>query len=176
MKLLNKLQETINRLVELDQFGVLSDSEVNREVIKLIYKHTEGNLLPLILEVDNLNKEKSKEKELLLYQATEQGMHDFSCISKHVLEDINIRQARKYTKVFLEEDNLAYIIYIVKAYFPNGNAEGASNNGRWFFNKFKDMLVKHKDKYLEGGSSYDWACNYNHIDYIKLVLKDAVSE
>lgn len=176
MKLLNKLQETINRLVELDKFVGLSDTEVNKEVIKLIYEHTNGNLLPLILEVDNLNKEKFKEKELLLYQATEQGMHNFSSISQHVLGDTNIRQAREFTKYFLEEDNLAHTIYIVKAYFPNGNAEGASNNGQWFFNKFKDILIKHKDKYLEGGSSYDWACNYKHIDYIKLVLKDAVSK
>ena len=74
--------------------------------------------------------------------------------------------------MYFTEDNLAFIINIARAYFSNGNCTGSSENGRWFFETFKSLLIKYKDKYLKGGSSYDWACSFGHIDYIKLVLNE----
>lgn len=172
MKLIDKLKEELDRLEEIGQLINISDGTITSSIINILYNHYQGNLFKIVMEIDNSAKEKAKEKELILYKGVEDGMHNFSSLAHHILEDTNIRKARRFAKFFLEEDNIAMTINIMKAYFPGGTCKGASTNGQWFFNKFKEMLTKNKDKYLEGGNSYDWACNYKHIDYIRKLLKE----
>lgn len=173
MKLINKIENYIQN-IKSNPFYSLTDNDVRHNIIQILHDHYDGNLLSSFLEIEQLNKEKLQKEKDLLYFGLEDAMHNLSSVSRHLLEDSTSRQAKNYAKVLFTEDNLAYIIRIAKAYFPKGTCEGASINGKWFFNTFKDLLIKHKDKYLKGGDSYNWVCNFEHIDYINLVLSKTI--
>jgi hypothetical protein len=64
------------------------------------------------------------------------------------------------------------LINTMKAYFPNGKSDGASNNGKWFYDKFAKLLIKNKNKYLPGGDSYNWVEMFEHEEYINLILNN----
>lgn len=149
------------------------DKKVFNDIINLLYYHSNGDLLPAFMLIDKLKKQDHKNEINEMYQGLEDGMHSMAMLSKHLIEDKTSRKAKEFANFYFDETdgNIAYLINIAKSYFKNGTSDGCSNNGIWWFDNFVKILKKHKDKYLKGGASYDWACNYKHIDYIKLVLE-----
>ncbi len=130
-------------------------------------------MLPLFLRIQQLEVDRVKEEKLVLYRGLEESMHNSVSLGKHLLEDKTSRQAKDYAKFLFEsfEGNIAMLINTMKAYFPKGVSDGASNNGKWFYDKFVELLKANKDKYLPNGDSYNWVQMFKHEEYINLILK-----
>lgn len=174
MRLLDKLEDKIARIKASEVFHKTTDEEVLTEIIKELYGHSKGDLLPAFIAIDKLAKEEAKAERQLMYRGVEDMIGNFSMVSMHLLEGKTSRQAKDRVKYLTlnEEGNIAHMIAAMKAYFPDGKVNGASNAGTWYFNKFKDLLLKNKSKYLKGGSSYNWAIDYEHFEYIKLFIDE----
>ena len=172
MNLIDKIENCIQN-IKSNPFYNPTDNNIRNDIIQILHDHYDGNLLNSFLVIEQLNKVKLQKEKDLLYRGLEDGMHNLTSVCKSLLEDKTSKQAKEFAKTFFVENNLAYIINIAKGYFPKGHSKGASTNGKWFFDAFKALLIKHKDKYLKGGSSYDWACRFEHINYINLVLENA---
>lgn len=167
MKLIDELQEFINKYKK-NPFIELKVSDI----VEFLYKREKGNLLQIFLYIDKLSKENIKKELNLSYQGLQDGIHNMTSLAKYLLEDKTSKQAKGLAKFLFLDDNIAFTINIMKAYFPDGKVNRASNNGRWFYTKFVNMIKKNKEKYLKGGDSYNWAKSYNHINYINLILSN----
>lgn len=167
------LQERLSGTEQVLSSGLMTEEQVARELVNIIYEYYQENLLTLILQIQQMDIDRIKREKMILYRGLEDGMHGMSILSEYLLEENTSRQAKDSAKFYFEPDdgNIAMLINIAKAYFPNGTSEGASKSGKWFFDKFVSLLKNNKEKYLEGGDSYDWAKSLNHCDYIDLVLK-----
>lgn len=171
-KLFDQLKDLIENIESNPFIPKEKDNLIQDYIIQLLFDYNDGNLLKAFLFIDQLNKERIKKENLILYRGLEDGMHNFVSLAKHLLEDSNSKQAKETANFYFKTNNIAMLINIAKAYFPKGNCNGASENGKWFFTQFKNLLKEYSSKYLEGGSSYDWAISYNHLDYIKKVLEN----
>lgn len=167
-KLIDLLKEEINNIEAFSNFCNVSESEVLNKILKLLYDYNNGNLIPMILFIDKLQKEEQENKNRILYGGLEDAMHNFSSLSNK-LENNKIKDAKESFNFYLNGDNIAMVIRIAMGYFPKGNLNGASENDKWFFNKFKNMLMLNKEKYLNGDST-DWAKQHGYYEYIKLVI------
>lgn len=169
MELIDKLKELIYKFESIYVGGKLNVEDV----IELLYKHTDGDLLPHFMIIDKLRKEEQKKEDFIKYQAIQDGMHQVSTLSRYLLEEKTARQARDIAKYYFkrEDGNVSSLINIAKAYFKDGTSKGCSLNGVWWFNQFVTLLNKNKCKYLEGGISHEWAKDFGHLEYIKLVLE-----
>lgn len=154
----------------LDNAQFLTDKQLESALINLIYEKNKDNTLNLFLRIQELDKERIQKENNRLYRGLESGMHMFSSLSRSFLESKS--EASSYLKEALDGDNISHLIIVCKSYFPKGKSDGASNNGKWFFSKFTDMLVKHRKKYEDGGEYYSWAKNQGHTEYINLVLEN----
>ena len=172
MNLIDKLKNLINNMESNLLFDTSDNSLVLKEMVNVLFNHTDGNLLTFFMIIDKLSKDKRQKELNEMYQGLQDGMHSQAMLSRHLLEDKTSKQAKDFAKFYFnyKDGDIASLINIAKAYFKDGTANGASNSGHWWFEQFVKILKSNKDKYLEKGSSYKWACNYNHIDYIKLVL------
>ncbi len=165
------IKEELISIVSLS--GVLPDKEIEGLLLDLIiYKRNKENTLKLFLEIQDRDKKRIKEENQKLYMGIESAMHNFAGVSKYLMEGKNSRKAKEYLKMILSEKNIAYLINICKAYFPNGTSKGASNLGKWFFEQFTNMIKEHGHLYLEGGEDHKWAKRFDHVDYIKLVIEN----
>lgn len=142
------------------------------KMLNIIYNKNKENTLSLFLQIQNKDKQRIEAEKMLLYRGLESGMHSFSHLARELLENKTSKQAKGFLKYALKENNLAYLIDICKAYFPSGNSKGASENGKWFFSKFKEMLERTKKDYEKDGDSYRWAKSFDHLVYINLVLNN----
>lgn len=165
---ISKLKEKIEEVELLNNLGT-SDEEQTMVLAKFLYEESGGNLLQLILIIDAIKKDEYKKRELLLYRGLESAMHSFSRYSQNLEENKELNTL--FDLYFGKEDgNIAFLIDIAKAYFPDGTYGGCSESGVYFFNKFKELLGKNKDKYLSGDCA-EWAKSFGHYDYIKMVLE-----
>jgi len=165
-----KLKNLVNKLAFAETLGA-SDNELISELVEFLYDESGGNLLSYFMIIDKLNKEKVKKENMILYRGLEDAMHMSSAFSK-LIEENNIKKLKNYFEIYFEpnDGNIAFIINIMKAYFPDGKSQGASSSGHYFFEKGKELILKHKDKYLNGDSS-EWAKSQNHYDYIKMFIE-----
>lgn len=165
------IRQQLAELIKLIDLGLPEDKVID-SLIELVHDIYKDRMLVLFLKINELDKKDIKAQNLLFYRGLEDGMHGMTFLGSHLLEDKTSKQAKSFAKDQFEGNNLAHIIYICRAYFPKGTSEGASNNGKWFFDKFLSILKENKDRYLEGGDSYDWTIMFNHKDYIDLVIKE----
>ena len=174
---MKSLKSTLENLILQLELGQ-SESEVYHQLINLIHSKYKDKMLPLFLRIQQLEVDRIKEEKLVLYKGVEESMHNTSSLAKHLLEDKTSKQAKDFAKYLFEnfEGNIAMLINTMKSYFPNGTSEGTSNNGKWFYDKFVELLTKNKTKYLPGGSSYDWVQMFNHEEYINLILKENLQD
>lgn len=147
-----------------------TDKDINASLLHVVYEQNKGNTLELFLNIQELDKKRIRAENQLLYRGVESGMHSFSSLARTFLDNKTSHKAKSLLKFMLEENNAPYLIDVCKAYFPSGESKGASNNGVWFFDKFKDMLLVNKDNYDKDGKDYKWAKMFNHLEYIELVL------
>ena len=95
-------------------------------------------------------------------------------MAKHKAESQNRLQGIEqlihiYGHKIAPEQFIPYTIHAVMQYFPRGNAEGASEAGREFFNRFVDALKSVRNQLVDKYWATDIAkCN----DYLKLVLEN----
>lgn len=169
MGLIDKLKDLIYKFESI----YIGEELKVEDVVELLYNHTEGDLLPHFMIIDKLNKEKAKKEKLVMYQGTQDAIHQVSNLSQQLLEEKTARQVRDSAKYYFnnEEGNIASLINIAKAYFSDGETHAASRAGVWWFNKFVTLLRDNSGRYLEGGNSHKWAKDFGHLEYIKLVLK-----
>ena len=164
----NKLEIWLSAL----KIGLVTEAQVLEEIVQFVYDRYKENTLTLFLQIQELDK-KSKDKEyLFLYQGLQDAVHGMSGLARDIIENKTKMQVNERVKFYFKEDNIAMLIQICKAYFPSGNCNGASTSGKWFFEKFKEILIRHKSKYIKGGDSYQWTINMGHNDYIDLVLNN----
>ena len=167
---LQKLKDLIVTFERLKEVGV-PDDKFDRLLAHFMYEEHKGSLRNLFLDIDDIEKEKVKEKEMLLYHGLEDAIHGLAGYSSKVN---NAKELRSYDKFFSGDGSIPFMINIMKSYFPKGVSNGASENGKYLFNKFKDNLLKNKDQYLDGKST-QWAHDYGHYEYIKLVIEKKYS-
>lgn len=163
-------KELYNKIINVIDVVMFDKSIALTELMNIIYDEYKGKTLKLFLEIQDLDNKKKEDKLTEYYLGTEESMNMSCHIARSLLEEKTSRQAKDIAKYLFNGDNIASLITICKVYFSTGDCTGASNNGRWFFNKFKDMLISNKEKYSLGGDSRNWADNFNHSKYIDLVL------
>lgn len=165
-----KIKEKLQQLLELTPF--ITEEILIEEMLNIVYSYHKKNTLKLFLQIQELEKKRIQEENNLLYRGLQDAMHLGAHGARELLENKTSKQAKDYFKCVFKSKNIAYVINICKAYFPNGTSEGASNNGKWFFEQFVTILKENKDRYLEGGKSYEWAKIFDHLNYINLVLEN----
>lgn len=174
---IDKFKDIAERIVLLSRMGTPHDSLI-KELIEYLYEESEGRLLQYILVIDDIKRAESQKEKDILYGGLEDAMHGmthYSGILKEAKQPL--REIRDYDKFLFDnsDGNIAFLIRIARAYFPDGTYGNASANGVLFFNQFRDLLRKHKDKYLDGDST-NWAKQHGYYDYIKQVLdKDSAN-
>ena len=166
---IDKFKEVVHQIELLNQIGA-SDSTMLKTLVEYLYDESEGRLLEYFAMIDDIRKEKLHEEKMILYRGLEDALHSMSHYSETIdKEDMTALKAVNKIYFNPKDGNIAFLINIAKAYFPDGTYGHASASGVDFFNKFRALLRKNKDKYLNGDSK-DWAIDLKHYDYIKLVL------
>lgn len=158
------------KLQKIIDFPLYTDNDIVGELVNIVYDNYKENMLDLFLIISEKDKNRIKEEKNILYHGLQESMHNLSGIANDLLNQKTSRQAKDQTKYLFESDNIASLIQTCKAYFPDGTAKGASNSGKWFFETFKENVIKNKEHYLEGGKYYSWTQGSGNEDYIKLVL------
>ena len=148
------------------------DKHVKELLAEEVFKEYGDDATTLFMKFQELQRKKEKEANMILYHGLQDALHNLVGIGKPLLEDKTSRKAKAMTEILFKEGNIAYLINIMKAYFPSGKVGGASSNGAWLFDSFESLLVKNRTKYEKGGDSEDWARLMNHTDYIELILKN----
>lgn len=159
---LQELKNLIGGLIEINA----SDSFATGEILKFLYKNHNGSIMKMVLMIDEIEREKSKEQKQLLYRGLEDAMHGMSNLALAIEE----RDAKATRRVYFDSDNPAYLLWIARAYFTDATSDRCSNSGKRFFEKLVSMLVKTREDYLPGGKSYAWAVEFGHLEYIQQIL------
>lgn len=154
-----------------NNISFLTDDAIKTELISIIHKEYKDDMLPLFLRIQQLDKEEQERKNRILYGGLEDAMHNMTNLGKYLLEEKTSRQAKDSAKFMFTGDNIAYLIRVAMAYFPNAVSDGASNNGKWFFDKFVEMVLANRHKYQKGGNDRTWLQNMNYDKYIDLILE-----
>jgi hypothetical protein len=167
---IEKFREIAQQIESLKYMGA-PDSTMVKILIEFLYDESEGRLLEYFTMIDDIRKEKLHEEKLILYNGLQDVMHSMFHMSD-TIDEGNMKKLKLINKLFFNptDGNIAFLINIAKAYFPDGTYGHAANSGINFFNKFRKLLREHKDQYLDGEST-DWAKQHGHYDYIKLVLE-----
>ena len=166
MELKDRLRNII-KLLDRDEIEL-----ANKVLVEIVYSENKSKTVKLFLRLQELERKEMKEELMLHYMASESNMNNVVHVSKALLENKTSDKAKMIAAILFEDDNIPQLIQHCISYFPKGNSYGASNSGVWYFTKFKEMLVKYKEKYQEGGSSRSWAENFNYSEYIDLVLNN----
>lgn len=164
MQLLKQLEE----LTGLLEIGC-EESYVYNKLFKILYNNHKGNTLSIFLQFKELDDERLKKERYILKRGMQDAIHHMSNLIQNVE---NPKKSKGYIKEWFNSDNIAYMIGTMQAYFPKGIAEGQSQSSRYVFDLFVKQLLTHKDKYLEGGSSFMWANDMEFTDYINLILEN----
>lgn len=166
--MIQKIKNTLHYCEQLK----LSNDNIKREVLKLFIEDSDPNSLLLIVsELIQANKDRELKEKTILQTGLQDSMHNFSNISKAILND-DIKEAKNYVKMYFKpkNNNIAFISSIARAYFPDGISDGASETGKWFFEQFVKLLKNDPNMYINGDSK-KWAEHVDIYDYLKLVLE-----
>lgn len=171
-KLTEALQSALTTAEQNSYFVQNMDEYVISDIIKILYQHTQGNLMQYFLNIDQYTKDAMKLQIRSLKTGIQDSTHIASSLSRHLLEDKTSRTAKQTAAYLFESDDgqIAQLINTAKVLFPDGTSEHCSDNERWWFSKFVKTVIDHKHRYLHGGSSHEWAKTYHHLDYITLII------
>lgn len=167
---IDKLKEVVAQIEFLRQCGS-SDRGLIKLLVEYLYDESNGKLLDYFAMVDDIRKEELHKEKIILYHGLEDAMHSMSHLSNKI-EENDMKALKAVNNIYFHptDGNIAFLINIAKAYFPDGTYGHAAASGVDFFNKFRVLLRKHKDQYLTGESK-EWAVRLGHYDYIKMVLE-----
>ncbi len=161
------------KLLEIIQNPLLDDSMIESKLMDMVYERNKGKTLQMFLKIQELDKQRIERELNLQMMAVSSGMHSLTHIIRLLTENKTSRKAKLFIEMLLNgEGGLSYIIDIGKAVFPKGKPTTHSNNGRWFFDKLEQQIVNNRESFKSGGDSYSWATNYNHLDFINLILEN----
>ena len=162
--------KNVAKQIELLKYTGAPDSVMLKILVEYLYDESDGKLLEYFTMIDDIRKEKLYEEKMILYHGLEDAMCSMSHFSD-LIEEGEMTKLKGINKQLFNptNGNIAFLINIAKAYFPDGTYGHAATSAVNFFNKFRKLLRTHKDKYLNGEST-DWAKRLGHYDYIKLVL------
>lgn len=167
---IEKLKGVVTNIAFLRDCGT-PDSVLTKLLVEFLYDETNGKLQEYFMLIDDIRKEKLREERNIIMHGLEDAMHAMSHLSVKIDEKA-WKALTNINKIYFDptDGNIAFLINIAKAYFPDGTYGHSAQSGVEFFNKFRALLRKHKDKYLTG-DSMEWAKRCGHYDYIKLVLE-----
>jgi hypothetical protein len=174
---IEKLKEVVGTIEYLSKVTDTSDSTLLKMLVEYLYDETKGEVFSYFLLIDGIQKEKLKEERNVIMHGLEDAMHAMSHFSGKI-DEKDWKSLTAVNQIYFDptDGNIAFLINIAKAYFPDGTYGHSAQSGVEFFNKFRKLLRSHKDRYLTGDSK-DWAIRCGHYDYIKLVLeKDSDNE
>lgn len=162
-----------SKVRELLSNPLLDDKDFEKGLMNVIYENNKENTLSLFLTIQELDKRRMERELQLQSMAVSSGMHSLTHLIRLITENKTSKKAKLFIEMLLNgEGGLSYIIDIGKAVFPKGRPTTHSSNGRWFFEKLEQQIVSNRDSFNKDGDSYSWATNYNHIDFINLVLEN----
>lgn len=148
-----------------------NDGDYEEVLIKLLYDVNKENTMNLFLRIQELDRKRIAVELLEWKIAAESTMNNFVGVSKKLLENKTSKQAKKYLDFIFDDDEvIVHLIHFCKIYFKDGTSKGSSNNGQWYFDKFKDSLLRTKEKWLPDGVNHNWVLKHEHEEYIKLIL------
>ncbi len=165
---MSKLKDNLEKWLELSNH--LPEQYIENDIIQYIYNKNKEKTAGLFLKLQGLERKEMKAKLLDHYHASREGISNVTIIANELLKG-NTREAKKSAKYLFEENNVASIIHTIKIHFPDGNADGESVLGHWYFDKFVDMIINNKEKYSKGGDFYGWMETYGHVEYIEMIIK-----
>lgn len=160
---ISRLEEIV---LEAKKNPINSDEYYINSVIELLYKKTNGNLLPIFLTIDNIYKNESKDKELILRNGLHQCIIDLSLI---------IEKSGKSLKELIkelfenEENSFSHLLPIAMAYFTNGINKGEGS--KKLHDIFIDLLKKHGKNFINNKNLW-WTKEFGYHEYIKSCLKN----
>lgn len=154
-----------------ENISLLTEDAIKTELINLLHEEYKQDMLPLFIRIQQLDKEQVENEKRLLYGGLEDAMHNMVNISRYLLEEKTSRQAKDSVKFMFESNNIAYLIRVMMAYFPNATSKGASNSGKWVFDKFIKLVLDNRHKYQKGGNDRTWLQNMKYDKYIDLILE-----
>lgn len=152
---IEKFEKLISDLKIYTANGMFTNKVAEKMLLQFLYDNSEMNVMEMILQLNECEKQKTDETILL----KNMGLNDATGYLGN----------SKFLKGYSNSDGIVQLINVVRAFFPKGNSKNASKSQLRLFNHFKDLLVKHEHEYTEGKSKW-WADNFDHMDYIKLVI------
>lgn len=132
-----------------------------------IAEKNEVSTMELVLALNEAKRKEYKEKEQAYWTAL-----FFACGSLVDLIQTSERGGKVKTRIgqtLLNPNSIATVINFLKVWVKDPRKGGTCSHSTWLLNR--TLEVFDLDQYLEGGSSYRWAQQYNHVDYI-LMLKE----
>lgn len=151
-------------------FNHMTESVVEYELINILYQHKKEDLVPLILNLQRREIDQLKKKINKGYYAVEDSLHISAELGQLILENKKSKAKKTALMIFEENKCFPYLIRTASYYFWAGCFEGASILGKWWFNKFLNILVKNRVTYEKGGDDRGWLIEYGHADYVDKVL------
>lgn len=157
-------------LISALQNPLMTDKELVKTLVGIVYNEHQDNTLNLFLQIQELDKKRIKAENQKLYLGLQDAVHNLSsymsCAEKRDWDKL-----LTIHEMYTDDGNLAHLIQICKAYFPEGNSKGASNSGKKFFDVFANLVKRYQNNYIpETGTSHNWAKQFDYLDYLKLVL------
>jgi len=160
--------KNLKYLIDVLIMGGMSDSFATREILEFLYNNQSGSLREMVLMIDEIEKEKSKDRENLLYRGLEDAMHGFSSLAESIT--IGTETSKNTLNVYFGSDNPAFLLFIARAYFKDATSDGCSASGKYFFNRLVSLIVKTRAYYLPDGMYRRWAIEFGHLEYIEKIL------
>jgi hypothetical protein len=164
---IKELKEIISHMELMEKIGT-NDDDILYHLLNYLYDCTDKRLLELFIKIDEIEKLHLRRKEQILALGLQDAVHAIAAFSR----DISLKNLEHANKQYFEDDNysIPFLINIIKAHFPDGISDDKSPAVVEVFNKFLNLLVKNKERFLTGVSS-NWSKDYGHYDYLKLVLE-----
>ena len=154
------LKELVLQIEVMNHIGA-SDRDQISKIVEFLYDVSGGDIWSYFEIVDKIRRAESEKEKEILRGGLEDAMHSMAHYSSGLSEKQPLRYIRNLDNLYFNGDNIAFVIRIAMAYFPNGTYDNCSNMGMFFFNRFRAMLRENKDKYLNGEST-EWAKKYNN--------------
>jgi len=64
----------------------LSDSQIESELLNIIYERKKENMMTVFLQIQDLDKKRVQQENNLLYRGLEDGMHSLAGLSRELLD------------------------------------------------------------------------------------------
>ena len=120
--------------------------------------------MTLVLHIAELQKKKAEKIETEYRIALDSACNALSSVAKKILEKGSGQPRSFMTGVLFNPESIAHVAYFLKMWVPNPEKGGFSGTSEWMVDR--TLEVFDLEHYMPGGSSHEWAKQYQLFDYI----------